>query len=147
MATEAERMFAAVSRVRNLLFRHAGVPVRAAGLTVTQFEVLEAISARGPLSVGEVAEAIFGTPGNVPVVIGNLERAGLVERRRSPDDGRVSIVGLTPEGARRVEGVYPQVVASIERDLAALSPEEVREVRRLLRKVTDAAEVAEGGRA
>lgn len=142
MATDGERVFAVVSRVRNLLFRHANGPIHAADLTVTQFEVLEALSAHGPLSVGQVSEAIFGTPGNVPVVIGNLVRDGLVSRRRSPEDGRVSIVELTPEGRKRIEVVYPQVVESLDRDLEPLAGDEKHEVMHLLRKVLSAAGAA-----
>lgn len=142
MGTDAERLFACVSRVRNLLFRHAGVPVRAAGLTLTQFEVLEALSAHGPLSVGQVERAVFGTPGNVPVVIAHLERDGLVSRSRSPEDGRVCVVALTEEGRARVEALYPEVVASLARDLAPLTPQEQGEVTRLLRKVLKAAGAA-----
>lgn len=142
MATDAERVFAAVSRMRNVFFRHANVPIRAAGLTVTQFEVLEALSAHGPLSVGEVSHAIFGTPGNVPVVVGNLERNGMVTRRKSETDGRVSIVELTPAGRTCIEGVYPKVVESLERDLAPLDDQERRQVMRLLRKALRAADAA-----
>lgn len=145
MATEGELVFAVVSRVRNLLFRHANGPIHAAGLTVTQFEVLEALSAHGPLSVGQVSEAIYGTPGNVPVVISNLTRDGLVSRRRSETDGRVSIVELTPAGAERIEALYPQVVASIDRDLEPLSSQEKHEVVHLLRKVMRVADAAERG--
>lgn len=141
MPSDAELVFAAVSRVRNVLFRHANGPIRAAGLTVTQFEVLEALSAYGPLSVGEVSEAIFGTPGNVPVVISNLARDGLVSRRKSESDGRVNIVDLTPGGRERIEALYPRVLASIERDLEPLPKDEKREVVRLLHKVMKAANV------
>lgn len=143
MATDAERVFAAVSRVRNLLFRHANVPIHAAGLTVTQFEVLEALSSHGPLSVGQVSEAIFGTPGNVPVVVSNLVRDGLVTRHRSEKDGRVSIVELTPEGRERVEALYPRVVESLEGDLETLTTEEKAQVMGLLRKVLESSKAQE----
>lgn len=145
MATEGELVFAAVSRVRNVLFRHANGPIHAAGLTVTQFEVLEALSAHGPLSVGQIVEAIYGTPGNVPVVVSNLARDGLVLRRRSEADGRVSIVELTEEGQERIEALYPQVVDSLERDLQLLSSKEKHQVVHLLRKVMKAADAAERG--
>lgn len=145
MATDAERLFAAITRVRNVLFRHANGPIRAAGLTLTQFEVLEALSSHGPLSVGQVSEAIFGTPGNVPVVISNLVRDGLASRRRSEEDGRVTIVELTAAGRERIEALYPQVVESLGRDLEPLSREEKSEVMRLLHKVLDAASAAERG--
>lgn len=145
MATEGEHVFAAVSRTRNLLFRDAGTPIRAHGLTTTQFEVLEALSAHGPLSVGQIVETVFGTPGNIPVVVRNLERAGLVTRRRSQADGRVTIVELTDLGRARIEETYPDVVASIERDLEPLSADEKRQVIRLLHKAYGAAGTAAEG--
>lgn len=145
MASDDEYVFATIARTRDLLFRHATPAVRSAGLTVSQFEVLEALSSQGPLTVGGIREAVFGTKGTIPLVVKNLERDGLVSRSADPDDGRVSIISLTEEGRRRVETAYPEVVSSIGRDLAPLSEHEKDQLIRMLHKVESAARAAEGG--
>lgn len=145
MAADEEYLFAALARVRALLFRHAESVVRARGLTLGQFEVLEALASHGPLSVGAIREAVFGTKGTIPLVVKNLERAGLVRKDPSSTDGRVSIVSLTDEGRQLAERAYPEVVASIRRDLSCLNPEEKDLLLRLLHRIENAANAAEGG--
>jgi len=53
-----------------------------AGLTLSQFGVLEAIYHLGPLCQRALAEKILKSTGNIVVVVDNLERQSLVVRRR-----------------------------------------------------------------
>ncbi len=70
------------------------------GLTLTQFAVLEALYHLGPMSLSEIAGKVLTTGGNLTMVAGNLERDGLVKRQKSPEDGRVQILVLTPKASR-----------------------------------------------
>src|SRR3954464_11429804 len=74
---------------------HAVLP---AGLTVTQFGVLEALHHIGPLCQSELAETLLKMWGNLPWVVDNLERAGHVARERDPADRRFVVVKLTDKG-------------------------------------------------
>ena len=50
--------------------------------------------------IGTLAQAWECDPSNATFIIDRLERAGLADRRESPNDRRVKLVGLTAKGAR-----------------------------------------------
>jgi len=70
------------------------------GLTLSDFDVLAQL-AQAPgrrLRPVELARAVLLTRSGVTRLVHGLERAGLVERVPSPDDGRGSLVHLTAKG-------------------------------------------------
>ncbi|MEU0936433.1 MULTISPECIES: MarR family transcriptional regulator [unclassified Embleya] len=88
-----------------LLRRHASRRVyagqaAAAGATISQpaYVLLRRIEKQGPLPMGELARMTNMDPGATARQVGQLEREGYVRRSPSPDDGRVSLVSLTPRG-------------------------------------------------
>ena len=109
--------------------------VRAAGLTTTQLGVLEALLHLGPMAQCDLAARQLKSPANLTTVVDNLERRGLVRRRRDPGDRRRSIVELTPRGRELIETFFPDHAAAIARELSVLTPEEQRQLGRLCRKL------------
>jgi DNA-binding MarR family transcriptional regulator len=74
------------------------------GITFSEYDVLLRL-ARAPgraLSMGELAERTMLSPSGTTRMVDRLTESGLVRRRRLPDDGRVALATLTPEGLRRV---------------------------------------------
>ncbi len=106
-----------------------------AGLTTSQFAVLEALFHLGPLCQVELARKILKSSGNLTTVVDNLERNGLVVRRRDTADRRKVTVELTPAGEALVAKVFPRHVRSVVDELGVLSPEEQLELGRLARRV------------
>jgi len=74
----------------------------AAGVAVSQpaYVLLRRIGRDGPMPMGELARLTHMDPGAAARQVGQLERDGLVRRYPSPDDGRVSLVVVTPYGER-----------------------------------------------
>jgi MarR family transcriptional regulator, 2-MHQ and catechol-resistance regulon repressor len=105
------------------------------GLTVPQFGILEALHHLGPLSLGELADKLLVTGGNVTYVMDRLEAQGLVERRRSETDRRVVEARLTAEGRARIASVFPGHAAFIRELTAPLDREERRVLRKLLKRL------------
>ncbi len=70
-----------------------------AGLTPSQLSALAAVSNRGPLTLGELAEHERVAPPSISKVAAKLEADGLLERRTDPEDRRVSRVRVTKAGA------------------------------------------------
>lgn len=103
------------------------------GLTLGQFGVLEALFHLGPLAQHDLASKLLRSSGNTSVVLANLERAGLVQRRRRNEDRRVQIVSLTPRGQQLIEEFFPRHAASLTRRMAALSGAEQVVLGRLCR--------------
>lgn len=90
----------------------AGVPVQA-----SQFPFLAAIDRSGPLTIGELAEAVGITQPGVTRTVAHLSRAGLLEIRTGPDDQRIRNVSLTADGQRLVadarRALWPRIAAAV----------------------------------
>ncbi len=111
---------------------HAVLP---AGLTITQFGVLEALLHIGPLCQGELAEKLLRSGGNLTLVVDNLEKAGYVARERDPADRRFVVVKLTDKGSKFIGEIFPRVVANVTREMNVLSSTELFDLCRLCKKI------------
>lgn len=111
---------------------HAVLP---AGLTITQFGVLEAIHHIGPLCQGELAEKLLRSGGNLTLVVDNLEKAGYVARERDPADRRFVVVKLTDKGTQFISEIFPRVLNNVTREMSVLSSTELFDLCRLCKKV------------
>jgi MarR family transcriptional regulator, 2-MHQ and catechol-resistance regulon repressor len=107
----------------------------ACDLTVSQFGVLESLYHLGSMHQRKIGTKLLKSGGNVTMVIDNLERRGLVERRRDQKDRRFVSVHLTPAGERLIAEVFPRHVQSIVEEMSPLSGEEQETLSRLLRKL------------
>lgn len=106
-----------------------------ADLTVTQFAVLETLFHLGPLCQGSLASKLLKSTANLTLVIGNLEKAGLIKRVRQPDDLRFITVSLTPRGRGLIAKLFPKVAARIAAEFAILTDAEKSELCRLTKKL------------
>lgn len=122
-------------RAANSLRTAASRQLDGTGLTLSQFAVLEALYHLGPMSLSEIARKILTTGGNLTMIAGNLERQGLVARKLSPDDARVSILSLTPKGKKLISEIFPEHAAAITDALEVLTPKEQKKLSELCRKL------------
>lgn len=104
-------------------------------LTHSQFGVLEALYHLGPLCQGELSKKLLKSTGNMTLVLDNLEKRGLVERRRDTADRRMVTILLTPVGELTIRKVFPAVARAIAREMNALDPDEQEEMQKLCLKV------------
>ena len=59
----------------------------------------------GPRRSNALAESVHSDPSTVSRQVAGLVRAGLVERTPDPEDGRATLLTVTPEGTRRMRDV------------------------------------------
>ncbi|MFA5515894.1 MAG: MarR family transcriptional regulator [Desulfuromonadales bacterium] len=104
-------------------------------LTVTQFGVLEALHHLGPMCQRDVARKNLKSTGNITTVVDNLEKRGLVERRRSDKDRRYIALHLTEAGRDLIERTFPRHLQIVLKSFAVLSAEEQQELARLCKKL------------
>ena len=105
------------------------------GLTAAQAGVLFYLGRDDGALIGEVAEALDAAPSAMTGLIDRMERAGLVERRADPTDGRAQRIYMTDAGraareaakaglstvnARLTEGFSEAEVETIARWLSSL---------------------------
>jgi len=113
----------------------SGAEITAAGLTMSQFGVLEALYHLGPLCQKELAAKILKSSGNMTMVIDNLEKRDLVRRERDSQDRRYYRIQLTTAGADLMSSLFPRHAASLAREMACLSDAEKKELGRLCKKL------------
>ena len=122
-------------RAANALRSFASRQVSESGLTLTQFAVLEALYHVGPMSLSEVARKILTTGGNLTMVVGNLEKQGLVSRKCSEKDARVYVLSLTGKGKRLIGAIFPEHAAAITEAVEVLTPKEQKKLAELCKKL------------
>jgi DNA-binding MarR family transcriptional regulator len=96
-------------------------------VTLVQYRVLVLVS-QGERTIGEIAVELRVNPSNATRQCDRLQRLGLVERRRSPEDGRVVRVALTAAGEAVVEAVTARRREEVRRVLEAMSVDDVEVV-------------------
>jgi len=126
-------LWIALARCYATFGKAIALKVQEYGLTVPQFGALEALYHLGPLSLGELADKLLVTGGNVTYVMDRLEAQGFVYRYRRQDDRRVVEAKLTEEGRSLVARVFPEHAEYVEHLCRHLEPDEQEEMRRLLK--------------
>jgi DNA-binding MarR family transcriptional regulator len=91
-----------------------------APLQASQYPFLAAVDRLGPLTVGDLAEAIGITQPGATRTVGQLVELGMLESEPAPDDQRRRIVSLTKEGKRLVATAKRQVWPRIRDTVADL---------------------------
>jgi DNA-binding MarR family transcriptional regulator len=92
---------------------------------------------RGPMTAGELAEAVGLSPSAVTTVLDRLERARQVRRVRDTVDRRRVLVEVTPEARERVEEIWGPIAQAGRVMLQRYSVEELVLIRDMLRRSRD----------
>ena len=95
-----------------------------ASASPTQLAALATIERDGPLTLGAIADIERVRPPTITAAVGRLEERGLVRRRIDARDRRVARVEITPQGRRLLAQSRSRKTAYLERQLAALTPDE-----------------------
>lgn len=87
--------------------------------------------------MGDLAQMLDLTPRAITRLVDGLEDEGLAERVTDPDDARVFKVRLTRTGKRRFKELEPRLRGEFVSLFAGLDKQEIRELIRLIEKLTD----------
>jgi DNA-binding MarR family transcriptional regulator len=133
----AERTGFLVGKI-HFMHREAGNRALApVGIDVRDFGTMTTIADR-PSSQQDIAR-MLGVSGTLVVqIVDALERRGLVERRRNPDDRRSYVLQLTEAGRKTLESAGEQLADVIPALTAPIGEDAAAELRRLLRKLLGA---------
>jgi MarR family 2-MHQ and catechol resistance regulon transcriptional repressor len=69
------------------------------------------------------------------MVINNLEKRELVQRKKGEKDKRQFIIHLTPKGRKIIQDLLPHIVKKIKKHFEILDKEEQNELQRLCKIV------------
>ena len=116
---------------------NVGAALAEVGLHVGQEMVLLHLWREDGLSPSELAERLGVEPPTVTNMLSRMERAGLLERCRDPEDARCTRVYLTEKGRRLHEPVERRWEEAEKRALAGITAEEEYLLRGLLARIHD----------
>jgi MarR family 2-MHQ and catechol resistance regulon transcriptional repressor len=106
------------------------------GITVSQFGIMETLGHLGPMKIGEICSKKLMTGGNTTVVVDNLEKQGLIERIKDPEDRRASIIRLTAKGEEKFKQMFPAHATCVEQLVwSSLNEDEIHQLSELLKKL------------
>lgn len=108
------------------------------GMGRAEFDVLGTLRRSGPpfeLTAGELSGSTLVTAGAMTKRVDRLERAGLVSRRASTEDGRGRLIKLTDRGLELIDRAVTAHVENETRLLSGLTAEERLTLTDLLRKL------------
>jgi len=106
-------------------------------LTFGQLRLLFLLGQSGPVSIGQLADMLGVTDATASEFVDRVERRGLAVRSHRADDRRVVDCRLSDEGARLLAEIAGARQVAMRQVLAVLGPEELADVDRLLRIVTE----------
>lgn len=125
------KLMRATESLNSRLNRH----LAEADLTVSQFGTLEALLHLGPLNQRELGQKLLKSGGNITLVIDNLQKSGMVEKKTDPNDRRAVIISLTPKGKQYIKDFFPQHLAKIHEEFSVLTSQEKQQLADLCKKV------------
>jgi DNA-binding MarR family transcriptional regulator len=108
---------------------------RPRGLSWPGFRALFAIWHAGPVEARKVAELTGMSRAAVSALVNTLDRDGLVQRRRSPHDGRAVLLDLTEAGHAAITDAFAAQNEREQEWSSSLTAEERRSLAALLDKL------------
>jgi DNA-binding MarR family transcriptional regulator len=103
------------------------------GLSPPQLFALRQLDPAQPVPMRALAQALNCDSSNVTGLVDGLEAQGLVERREAEHDRRLRMLVVTERGAA-VRTRMQQAMAAVPEPIAALSAEDQRALRDILRR-------------
>lgn len=97
--TVVRELFQLIRQVKRSAERHRPEMI----VDMAGYHLLAHLHFGGAQRAGEIAAVFHSDPSTISRQVGALVRAGLVERRADPDDGRACRLAATGEGVRVIE--------------------------------------------
>ncbi|MFB8273322.1 MULTISPECIES: MarR family winged helix-turn-helix transcriptional regulator [unclassified Streptomyces] len=135
-----------INRCAALLQQAEDAPLRRAGLTRAEFDLLGALRRTGhELTPGDLARETFSSGAAVTKRLKQLQERGLVDRRGDTRDRRVSHLSLTDAGRDLVDATLPDQLAYEKTVLSGLGDAGQRQLSVLLGELLGQLEGRPGG--
>ena len=106
-----------------------------AGLSTSDFQLLETLLHKGPLTITEVQKKVLLATGSMTAAVDRVEKRGLVVRTAIDGDRRARRLVLTERGRELAESLYRTHAEQLKSVTAALDDAETKELYRLLKKL------------
>ncbi|WP_168788665.1 MarR family winged helix-turn-helix transcriptional regulator [Paraburkholderia aromaticivorans] len=95
-------------------------------IAIAYWYYLRVLAERGELNQLELSKRVGIASTTAVPALDNLEKRGLVERKRDPNDRRKYFVSLKDEGKRLVDELLPELTEMISGSLDGITPRDMR---------------------
>lgn len=123
-AGELGELAGGLRTVVNRLAYALRTPVARDGITPTRLAGLMVLTKHGPLRPGGLAERLNITAASASRLIDILVDGGWADRAADPDDGRASLVSLSPQGEATLEKLRREGTGELAAGIEALTEQE-----------------------
>ena len=137
-AQGTDHVWLVMMKAMRALTKYAASGIEETGLGLSDFGVLEALFHKGPLPVNTIGPIVDLTPGSISIAVDRLVEKGLVSRVESSQDRRVRTVALTARGKDLIVPAFRKHSAQMKKVFSGLSPEELGDLKRRLKKSASA---------
>jgi DNA-binding MarR family transcriptional regulator len=104
-------------------------------LSEGRMTVLWRLRAKGPTTLGDLAESLDVSPRNITGLVDHLEQDALVERFADPEDRRATRVRLAPAGKQKLSEIKHEMGTHSHGVVAGFTEDELKQLRHLLLKL------------
>ena len=139
-APERLEAYFALSEATSLLQHKIEQHLRSEGdLSTVQFQILMSLAfGKGAATMTQLADGVVYSRSGLSYQAGLLEKRGLIERVRSTDDERSTLVTITDEGRAVIDRVLPGHIAVVRGLLLdLLSDDDVERLGAIMTRVRD----------
>ena len=128
-----------VAKAKQLLSEEMDARLSGSGYGVRHFAVLSRIRLKTGLRQTDLCDTLGIDRTTIMKLVDELERRGLVQRRRHPEDRRAYVLQLTAAGQTAYAEMLEPILAEEQRFLAPLSPGERALLQEMLLRLVDSA--------
>lgn len=118
--------------------------IRTLDLTPPQFDVIATLGGTEGMSMKDLAAKTLVTKGTLTGIVDRLEKRGLVRREIPPANRRSFTVVLTEPGEELFQTAFPAHVSHLRGRFEGLTPAELEQLRKLLKKLREQFESSTG---
>jgi len=95
-------------------------------MTVTQLRMLLLLQSFGPLRMSDIAAKLQVTLPTTTIIVNNLVRKNMAQREANPQDRRLVICKLSPEGQKLINKLWDSGRIAIEKLLEGFTAEQMQ---------------------
>ncbi len=124
-----------INRLSRLSIRWTEPRLQKLGLATAQVPVFGALKNIGPLTQKDLAKLLHVEQSTMAQLLARMERDGLIERTPDPNDGRSSLISLSPLALRNSASARNILLEGNRVALAGFSDREKATLTRLLKRI------------
>ncbi|WP_407058254.1 MarR family winged helix-turn-helix transcriptional regulator [Tigheibacillus jepli] len=129
------KLFVVLTRALQSIEKQVVRDIRKHHLNLTEFAVLELLFHKGSQPIQKIGQKVLLASSSITYVVDKLEQKKWLVRKASPDDRRVTLAQLTPDGNRLMEAIFPEHSQAINEIMDVLTADEKQNLIEQLKKL------------